>query len=180
MSNKFKNIIGGIIFLLFGFIFIGNLLSTPDSDSHHKEIPEALMNTHLVNTAQSMSVLENGRFATTFDELAIGVPTGGSKAATTNLEYKLDIRSKDLAIIGTKQIAGVPYPIENREGYAFNGATLRLKNGKGSIATVSITCRSQTLGADGTDSAQAPIVEAPGKLRCADGWDKISLPTQRS
>jgi Type IV pilin-like G and H, putative len=174
MSNKSTNIIAGLIFIFSGLLLINNLLPIHDSDAHHKEMSEAEQNILLANKTQSVFVLENGRFATTFDELAIGVPTGGSKAATTNLEYKLDIRSKDLAIIGTKPIAGVPYPMENREGYAFNGATLRFKNGKGSTATVWIMCRSQTSGADGTDSAQAPIVDA-GKLRCADGWDKISF-----
>jgi hypothetical protein len=178
MSNKSKNIIGGLVFTFFGIMFIGNLLSTPARNVRHKQISEAEQNVHIVNKVQSIFILENDRFATTFDELAIGVPVGGSHATTSNVEYKLDVRSKDLVIIGTKPIVGVGYPVENREGYAFNGATLRFKNGKGLMATVSIVCRSQTSSADGTDSSQAPIADAASKLRCAAGWDKILLPPQ--
>jgi hypothetical protein len=82
----------------------------------------------------------------------------------------MDVRSEDLAIIGAK-------PLES-EMYGFNGAVLRFKNAKGAIATVSIICRSPDPGADGTNFAHAPVADAAGKLRCANGWNDVLAPTK--
>jgi Type IV pilin-like G and H, putative len=167
MSNKSKNIIGGFIFIFLGIMFVGNLLSTPAKNSHHQEISEAEQNIHIANKLQSIFIMENSKFATTFDELAIGVPMGGVTATTSNFEYKLEIRSQDLAIIGAKPL--------DREMSGFNGAVLRSKNAKGAVVTFSIICRSQIPGADGTNSARAPIADTAGQLRCADGWNNNAL-----
>ncbi len=126
----------------------------------------------LLNRVQILSIAENGKFARNFDELE---KTGGLEVNTTatsrGIEYKLDIRSKDLAIIGTKPL--------DLELYGFNGAVLRFKNAKGSIYMTSIICRSQATGADGTDLAQVPIADAAtGKLRCAAGWVDAESSTQ--
>jgi hypothetical protein len=85
-------------------------------------------------------------------------------------ESKIDIRSEDLAIIGAKPI--------DREMYGFNGAVLRFKNAKGVIVTVSIVCRSQNPGADGTDPSSAPVADGAGKLQCAAGWNDVLAPTR--
>ncbi|AFY94236.1 hypothetical protein [Chamaesiphon minutus] len=63
--------------------------------------------------------------------------------------------------------------------YGFNGAVLRFKNAKGVVGTVSIVCRSQDLGADGTDLAHAPVADAAAKLRCATGWNDVLAPIQQ-
>ena len=162
MSNSIKNIIGGVIFTFFGFIFVVDLIYTPDRDIKKNNEPEP--NVRLVNRSQNAFIKDHGKFAKTFDELELGSLIGASNTTTQYFWYKLDIRSKDLAIIGAKPL--------DREMYGFNGAVLRSKNGKGVISIASIVCRSQSPGSDGTNPDRAPITDATtGKLRCAAGWD---------
>jgi hypothetical protein len=116
----------------------------------------------LLNRVQILSIAEKGKFARTFDELE---KTGGLEVGETatlrGFEYKLNIRSKDVAIIGTKP---------SQEAYGFSGATFRSTNAKGLVTTSSIVCKSKNTGTDGTDPANAPIPNSAGKLICPIGW----------
>jgi Type IV pilin-like G and H, putative len=116
----------------------------------------------LFNRTQGHFILENGVFAKTFNELAIGTLQGGIIDSSKIFQYKLDIPSKDLAIIGAKHL--------DEESNGFNGAVLRYKNKKGFFALRSIMCESTVMGADGTNPKNSPIVNTSGKLICAAGW----------
>jgi Type IV pilin-like G and H, putative len=126
---------------------------------------QVVMNISTANKLQTVSTLENNKFATTFDQLAMANFTGGRTTTSKKFAYKIDIRSQNLAIIGAKPL--------NRKLYGYNGAVLRFKTDRGLVGTVSIVCQSQTLGGDGTDPNRAPIVETELKLRCADGWKDV-------
>jgi Type IV pilin-like G and H, putative len=116
----------------------------------------------LLNRVQILSIAENGRFARSFDELEkIGGLEVNTTATSRGFEYKLNIRSKDLAIIGAKP---------SQEAYGFSGATFRSTNAKGLVTTSSVVCKSKNTGTDGTDLANAPIPNSAGKLICPIGW----------
>ncbi|PSB55352.1 type IV pilin-like G/H family protein [Chamaesiphon polymorphus] len=131
---------------------------------------QVITNISTANKLQTVSALINNKFATTFDELAMNNLRGGNTANSKKIVYKLDVRSQDLAIIGAKPL--------NRKLYGYNGAVLRFKTDRGLDGTVSILCRSQDPGADGTYFAHAPVADAAGKLRCATGWKDILAPKQ--
>jgi Type IV pilin-like G and H, putative len=138
-----------------------------DRDTKPRSRVKQIMAT--ANRGQSAFISEYGKFATNFDELAIGDLVDKNTNTSEKFEYKIDVSSKDLAIIGAKPI--------DRELYGFNGAVLRSKN-KGVIETVSIVCHSQAPGADGTDPVNTPIADPAGKLRCANGWNDVLGETQ--
>ncbi len=164
MNNKFKNTIGAIIFSFFGYIIINNLLS--DVAPRQNKTDKLKQNILMINQVQESNIiLSNGTFMKTFDELAIGVIAGGSTANSQDFQYKIDVRSKDLATVGAKSL--------DREGQGLSGAVLRYKNLKGSLVTSSIVCKSEATGADGTDPSNAPIADVSGKLRCAPSWTVI-------
>jgi Type IV pilin-like G and H, putative len=139
------------------FVFV-----TYTPERYRKKNFEVIQNFTLVNRTQGNSILENGVFAKTFNELAIGTLQGENVDSSKIFQYKLDILSKDLAIIGAKSLDG--------EKNGFNGAVLRYKNRKGFFAVRSIICESAVMGADGTNTKNSPIVSTSGKLICAAGW----------
>ena len=83
---------------------------------------EVIQNLALINKMQVIYVLDNGVFAKTFNELAIGTLQGGNIDSSEIFEYKLNFQTKDIAIIGAKPI--------DKEGHGFNGAVLMYKNRK--------------------------------------------------
>lgn len=138
--------------------------------SIERQPSQAIANISTANKLQTVSAVVNNKFATTFDELAMKNLKGGSTAISKNFAYKLDIRDRDLAIIGAKPL--------HRKLYGYNGAVLRFKTDTGLDGTVSILCRSPAPGADGTDPNRAPIIETALKLRCAAGWNDVGAATQ--
>lgn len=123
---------------------------------------EVIQNLALINKIQASYVLDNGVFAKTFNELAIGTLQGGNIDSSEIFEYKLNFQTKDIAIIGAKPI--------DKEGHGFNGAVLMYKNRKGFLATKSIMCKSVGTGVDGTNSNNLPVVNTLGNLTCAPNW----------
>jgi hypothetical protein len=135
------------------------LSSQANYEQNNREAKQSIL---LVNRGQVTSILENRGFAKTFDELGIGVLVGGKTANSSQFQYKIDLKSRDLAIIGAK-----PKDSDRR---GMNGAVLRSKDKKGILAIGRIICQSNTLGADGTAAINLPIVDATGKLSCAPNW----------
>jgi Type IV pilin-like G and H, putative len=113
---------------------------------------------------QRQHALQNGTFAKTFDVIAgeYGSLKGGDTVITDGYQYKLTFLSDDLSLIGAKPLE------EGLNGY--NGAVLIYKNKKGILVAETIICKSNSVGADGTNPANAPIRSSSGKLSCALGW----------
>jgi hypothetical protein len=87
---------------------------------------------------------------------------GGDTGITDGYQYKLTFLSDDLSVIGAKPLE------EGLNGY--NGAALISKNKKGILVAETIMCKSESVGADGTNPANAPIKSSSKKLSCAPGW----------
>jgi hypothetical protein len=156
------------LLLAISLIPISSIVSAKPSIGNQPS--QVIINISTANKLQTVSAVTNNKFATTFDELALENLTGGSTTTSKNFAYKLDIRSPDLAMIGAKPL--------NRKLYGYNGAVLRFKTDRGLEGTVSIVCRSQNPGGDGTDPNRAPIIETELKLRCAAGWKDVFAATQ--
>jgi Type IV pilin-like G and H, putative len=139
------------------FVFV-----TYDPEESKRKNYEAMQNLALINKMQVIYVIDNGVFAKTFNELAIGTLQGGNIDSSEIFEYKLNFQTKDIAIIGAKPI--------DKERHGFNGAVLRYKNRKGFLATKSIVCKSVGTGVDGTNSNNLPAVNTLGHLTCAPNW----------
>jgi Type IV pilin-like G and H, putative len=134
--------------------------STAQKSSEERKVKYNIV---AVNRFQSfMTLRKNSSFAKTFDEIAGDKTLGWNMSNPKSFEYKLDVRSKDLAIIGAKP--------SGQNLHSHNGATLKYKNIKGLFATKSIVCKSEAAGADGTDPINAPVADSSDKLRCAPGW----------
>jgi Type IV pilin-like G and H, putative len=168
-SDKIEKTTNGCLMVFFGLVVtvVGYIIV---NDRHaNPKLPQVRRNIAIINRVQAAFIEDSSRFAKTFDKLAIATIRGGSTATSENFQYKLDIRSNGLAIVGAKPL--------DRELYGFNGAILRSKNANGVVTAVSIICRSQSPGVDGTDPAQTPIADTTG-MRCADGWYDILAASQ--
>jgi hypothetical protein len=136
-----------------------HVLSWPPSTKKEREVKQNIV---MVNALQFATINDRGVFAKTFDELATGTLRGGNTTSSQVFEYKLDIQSQDLAIIGAKPL--------DKEKHGLNGAVLRYKNRRGFLSNRSIICESAIEGADGTERINLPVINNLGKLSCAPNW----------
>ncbi len=139
--------------------------SADQKSSEERKVENNIVAINKIQGIITLTSRKNSLFAKTLDEITYDKTFGWHMSITRIFEYKVDIQSKDLAVIGAKPI--------NQDFHGYNGATLRYKNVKGLIATKSIVCRSKATGADGTDPLNAPVTDSFGKLRCAPSWTVV-------
>ncbi len=97
----------------------------------------------------------------------MGTLIGGDTVSSSMFQYKIDIQSNDLAIVGAK-------PIDSEKN-GFNGAVLIYKNKIGFFETSTIVCKSAVVGADGTARINLPVVNTSGRLGGASNWKVVEV-----
>jgi Type IV pilin-like G and H, putative len=114
--------------------------------------------------AQRRHVSGNGAFGKTFDEIF-----------TNKLKIGADTRNsyQYIVILPSQDIAAVVANPFSKDMHSYNGATWKYKNTKGVYAFEIITCKSKSLGADGTEPSSLPLVNASRKLSCAPDWTTV-------
>lgn len=166
MNNKEKNQLGAIIFFCIGCIFFGYLLfdKSPNSTKSADIIKQNMI---IINRLQKDNIQsKDGRFAKTFDELATGAIVGGDTSISKKIQYKINVKSNDLAIAEAKSL--------DKDEHSLVGVVAKHKKLKGLFVYSSILCKSDALGVDGTDPVNAPIIYGSGKLLCAPGWTIVN------
>ena len=159
-----------ISFLLFSFLmvslFVANDIFFPSPELLKAKQPKIKRNITMAIKIQALSMGETDKFIKTFDELAIDDKlVGDDTASLEDVRYKIQSESKDLFTIGAK-------PLDVKL-HSYTGAVLRYKGDRVLAMTKSILCESDAVGADGTDTANLPIVNRSGKLQCAPSWTSI-------
>lgn len=142
--------------------FFGYLLfdKSPNSTKSADIIKQNMI---IINRLQKDNIqFKDGRFARTFDELAMGTILGGNTSIFRKIQYKIIVKSNNLTTTEAKSL--------DKDEYSLVGVVAKHKNSKGLFVYSSILCKSDALGVEGTDPVNTPIIDGSGKLGCAPGW----------